>query len=74
MLWLGHGAKKAGAAATKLLDLGFGMVTSFNGRATVPEDHPRNMGGLTGNGMPMIADFYKTVDLMLVVGCRSARA
>ncbi len=70
MLWLGNGAKKAGSAAAKLLDMGFGMVTSFNGRATVPEDHPRNLGGLTGSGMPLIADFYKTVDLCLVVGCR----
>ncbi|HEY0423592.1 MAG TPA: thiamine pyrophosphate-binding protein [Rhodopila sp.] len=70
MLWLGNGAKKAGSAASKLLQMGFGMVTSFNGRATVPEEHPRNLGGLTGIGMPIIADFYKTVDLCLVVGCR----
>ena len=70
MLWLGNGAKKAGSAAAKLLDMGFGMVTSFNGRATVSEDHPQNMGGLTGIGMPIITDFYKTVDLCLVVGCR----
>lgn len=70
MLWLGNGAKGAGAAAAKLLDLGFGMVSSFNGRGTVPEDHPRNLGGLVGNGMPIITDFYKTVDLCLVVGCR----
>ena len=70
LLWLGNGAKKAGRAAERLLDMGFGMVTSFNGRATVPEDHPRNLGGLTGIGMPIIADFYKTVDLCLVVGCR----
>jgi acetolactate synthase-1/2/3 large subunit len=70
MLWLGHGAIRAGAAAAKLLELGFGMVSSFNGRGTVPEDHPLNLGGLTGNGMPMIQDFYKTVDLCLVVGCR----
>jgi len=70
MMWLGNGAKKAGSAAAKLIDMGFGMVTSFNGRATVPEEHPRNMGGLTGIGMPVITDFYKTVDLCLVVGCR----
>ena len=70
MLWLGNGAKQAGGAAARLLDMGFGMVTSFNGRATVAEDHPRNMGGLTGIGMPVIADFYKTVDLCLVAGCR----
>ena len=70
MLWLGNGAKQAGSAAAKLLDMGFGMVTSFNGRATVSEDHPRNLGGLTGSGMPIVTDFYKTVDLCLVVGCR----
>ena len=70
MLWLGHGATNAGSAAAKLLDLGFGMVTSWNGRATVPEDHPLNLGGLTGNGQPIVTDFYKTVDLCLVVGCR----
>ena len=70
LLWLGNGAKQAGAAAARLLDMGFGMVTSFNGRATVPEDHPRNLGGLTGSGMPIITDFYRTVDLCLVVGCR----
>ena len=70
LLWLGHGAIKAGSAAKRLLDLGFGMVTSWNGRATVPEDHPQNLGGLTGNGLPMVTDFYKTVDLCLVVGCR----
>jgi acetolactate synthase-1/2/3 large subunit len=70
LLWLGNGAKQAGGAAAKLLDMGFGMVTSFNGRATVPEDHPRNLGGLTGSGMPVVTDFYKTVDLCLIVGCR----
>ena len=70
LLWLGNGAKLAGDAAARLLDMGFGMVTSFNGRATVPEDHPRNLGGLTGSGMPVITDFYQTVDLCLVVGCR----
>ncbi len=70
MLWLGHGATNAGVEATKLLDLGFGMVTSWNGRATVSEEHPLNLGGLTGNGLPVVADFYKTVDLCLVVGSR----
>jgi len=70
MLWLGNGAKQAGGPAARLLEMGFGMVTSFNGRGTVPEDHPRNLGGLTGNGLPLVSDFYRTVDLCLVVGCR----
>ena len=29
-----------------------------------------NLGGLHGNGMPDVAEFYQTVDLMLVVGAR----
>ncbi len=70
MLWLGNGAKQAGGPAAKLLEMGFGMVTSFNGRGTVPEDHPRNLGGLTGNGLPIITDFYQTIDLCLVAGSR----
>ena len=36
MLWLGSGARRAGEAVHRLLDLGFTMITSFNGRATVP--------------------------------------
>jgi acetolactate synthase-1/2/3 large subunit len=70
LLWLGRGATRAGDAARKLLDLGFCMVSSFNGRGTVSEDDPRNLGGLTGNGVPMISEFYQGVDLLLVVGCR----
>ena len=70
LLWLGNGAKHAGAAAARLLDLGFCTVSSLNGRGTVPEDDPRNLGGLSGNGAPLVSEFYKTVDLLLVVGCR----
>ena len=70
MLWLGAGARGAGAEARKLLDLGFGMVSSWAGRGTVPEDHPMNLAGLHGNGMPEIQAFYRDVDLMLVVGSR----
>jgi acetolactate synthase-1/2/3 large subunit len=70
MLWLGAGARHAGAEALKLLDMGFGMVSSWAGRGTVPEDHPMNLAGLHGNGMPVIQAFYRDVDLMLVVGSR----
>ena len=70
LLWLGNGAKEAGEPAARLLELGFGMVSSFNGRGTVPEDHPRNLGALIGNGMRSITDLYQTIDLCLVVGCR----
>jgi acetolactate synthase-1/2/3 large subunit len=70
MLWLGAGARHAGAAATRLLDLGFGMVTSLAGRGVVSDEHPMNLGGLNGNGLPMVQEFYKTCDLMIVVGSR----
>src|SRR5918997_4875960 len=70
MLWLGNGAKAAGAAATRMLDLGFGAVTSWNGRGIVPEDHPMTLGGLHGNGSPRVQEFYRSCDAMLVVGSR----
>ena len=70
MLWLGSGARRAGAAVHKLLDLGFTMLNSINGKGTVSEEHPMNLGGLHGNGMPKVQQFYQTVDLMLAVGTR----
>src|ERR1700759_2017238 len=70
MLWLGSGARRAGAVVHKLLDLGFTMLNSINGKGTVSEEHPMNLGGLHGNGMPKIQQFYQTVDLMLAVGTR----
>ncbi len=70
MLWLGNGAAGAGPAARRLLDLGFAMVTSWNGRGVVEETHPLNLGGLNGAGVPMIEDFYAACDLMIVAGSR----
>ncbi len=70
MLWLGNGARGAGAQALALLDLGFAAVSSWNGRGIVAEDHPRTLGAMHGNGTPEIEDFYAGVDAMLVVGSR----
>jgi len=70
MLWIGSGARHASAAIHRLLDMGFTVVNSINGKGTVPEDHPRSLGGLHGNGMPGVQEFYQTVDLLLVVGSR----
>ena len=70
MLWLGNGARGAGAGALALLALGFGAVSSWNGRGIVAEDHPRTLGALHGNGAPEIETFYEGVDAMLVVGSR----
>lgn len=70
MLWLGNGARQAREAALRLMALGFGAVSSWNGRGTIPEDHPMTIGGLHGNGAPRVQDFYGSVDAMLVVGSR----
>src|SRR6185437_12181501 len=70
MLWLGSGARAASGAVQKLLDLGFTMLNSINGKGTVSDEHPMNLGGLHGNGMPGVQAFYQTVDLMLAVGTR----
>ena len=43
--------RRGGPEAPALLDLGFGMVSSWNGPRHRPEDHPMNLGGLHGNGI-----------------------
>src|SRR5579883_274820 len=70
MLWIGAGARHCAAEVRRLLDLGFTMVNSFQGRGVVPEDDPRSLGALHGNGLPAIQEFYRTVDLLVVVGAR----
>jgi acetolactate synthase-1/2/3 large subunit len=70
MLWIGSGARRAAAAVHRLLDLGFTVLNSANGKGTVSEEHPMSLGALHGNGMPKIQQFYQTVDLMLAVGTR----
>lgn len=68
LLWLGGGSRAASAAATALVERGFGAVTSTNGRAVVPEEHPRNLGAF--NMTPHAQEIYDSADLMLVVGSR----
>ena len=70
VLWLGHGAAGAADAARRLADLGIACVTSWHGRAAVPEHHPMALGALNGGGVPMIEEFYETCDLMIVAGSR----
>jgi acetolactate synthase-1/2/3 large subunit len=68
LLWLGGGARHAGAAVGRLLDLGLGVVTSVQGRGIVPEDHPLSLGAF--NLHPPVEKFYASCDAMLVVGSR----
>jgi acetolactate synthase-1/2/3 large subunit len=68
LLWLGGGARHAGAAVQRLLALGIGVVTSTQGRGIVPEDEPRSLGAY--NLHAPVEKFYQTCDAMLVVGSR----
>ncbi len=68
LLWLGGGARQAGAAVARLVALGFGVVTSVQGRGVIAEDQPMSLGAF--NLSPPVEDFYRTCDAMLVVGSR----
>ena len=68
LLWLGGGARHASDAAKRLADIGFGVVTSVQGRGTLPEDHKATLGAY--NIYQPVEDFYKTCDAVLVVGSR----
>src|SRR5262245_39850240 len=68
LLWLGGGAREAVEAATALVQRGFAVVTSANGRAVVPESHPRSLGAF--NMVPQAEAIYRSCDLMIVVGSR----
>jgi acetolactate synthase I/II/III large subunit len=68
MLWLGGGARDGHAAATALADRGIGIVTSTNGRGTVPEGHKSSLGAF--NMTPEAQRIYASSDLMIVFGSR----
>jgi acetolactate synthase-1/2/3 large subunit len=48
--------------------MGWGVVTSVQGRGVIPEDHPANLGSY--NLQKPAEDLYATCDAMLVVGSR----
>ena len=68
MLWLGGGARGAGAAVQRFLDMGWGVVTSVQGRGIVPESHPATLGSY--NLLKPAETLYASCDAMLVVGSR----
>ncbi|OQS37554.1 thiamine pyrophosphate-binding protein [Chromobacterium haemolyticum] len=68
LLWLGGGARGAGDAVRRLLRLGFGVVSSTQGRGIVPEDDERSLGAY--NLQAPVEAFYQSCDAMLVVGSR----
>jgi acetolactate synthase-1/2/3 large subunit len=68
MLWLGGGAREAIVPARDLVERGFVVVTSTNGRAVVPEAHRHTLGAY--NMTPEAQAIYDRADLMIVVGSR----
>ncbi len=68
LLWLGGGGRHAGDAVRRLMALGFGVVTSVQGRGIVPEDDPRSLGAFNLHGP--VETFYATCDALLVAGSR----
>ncbi|WP_440531784.1 thiamine pyrophosphate-binding protein [Variovorax sp. YR566] len=68
MLWVGGGARHARAAIQRLQKLGFGVVTTTQGRGTVPEDDAGSLGSY--NIHKPVEALYQRCDAMLVVGSR----
>jgi acetolactate synthase-1/2/3 large subunit len=68
LLWVGGGTRGARDAVKRLADMGFGVVSSVQGRGVLPEDHPMSLGA---HHMSAPAErFYATCDAMLVVGSK----
>ncbi len=68
LLWLGGGARVAGSAVARLLAMGFGVVSSTQGRGIVSEAHPMSLGAY--NVAPAVEAFYGSCDALLIVGSR----
>ena len=68
LLWLGGGARHAAKQVQRLLDLGFGVGTTTQGRGIVPEDDPRSLGAF--NLHKPVENFYQSCDAVLVIGSR----
>ncbi|MBU3740176.1 MAG: thiamine pyrophosphate-binding protein [Rhodoferax sp.] len=68
LLWLGGGARGAGAAVARFAAMGWGVVTSVQGRGILREDHPASLGAY--NLHKAAEALYQSCDALLVVGSR----
>jgi acetolactate synthase-1/2/3 large subunit len=68
LLWLGGGAREARAAVERFVRLGFGVVTSVQGRGVLDEAHPSTLGSY--NLQKPVEAFFESCDALLVVGSR----
>ncbi|MEM8973073.1 MAG: thiamine pyrophosphate-binding protein [Pseudomonadota bacterium] len=68
VLWCGTGAKFAREPVQRLAGMGFAVITSVNGKAVIPEDHPMSLAAF--HAPPAVEELYKSVDLMVIAGGR----
>ena len=68
VLWIGNGAKTLKSEVKKFIDLGFAVVTSTQAKGVVEENNEMCIGSF--NAVPLVENFYSSIDLMLVVGSR----
>jgi len=64
---VGGGARFAAPQVRRLAErLGAGVVTSTNGKGTLPEDHPLSLGA--GAHLPAVAEWVRSRDVLLAIG------
>jgi acetolactate synthase I/II/III large subunit len=68
LLWVGGGARHASAQVQRFVKMGWGIVTSVQGRGVISETHPSSLGAF--NLQKPVEDFYASCDAILVVGSR----
>ena len=71
VVWAGGGVVSSGAAAdlVQLAEaLGAPVVTTTNGRGSIPEDHPLSVGAFSPQ--PGMTEMFETADVVLAIGTR----
>ncbi len=68
LLWVGGGARRAGAEIAALLGRGVRAVSSVHGRGTIADDDEGSLGALANSAATEA--FYPSCDLMIVVGSK----
>ena len=71
VIWAGGGVVSSGAAAdlVRLAEaLGAPVVTTTNGRGSIPEDHPFSVGAFSPQ--PGMSEMFESADVVLAIGTR----
>ncbi|TGG94247.1 thiamine pyrophosphate-binding protein [Natronospirillum operosum] len=68
VLWIGGGARHAGASVRALADAGIAVVSSTHGRGVLPDSHPRSLRAF--HSSESVEQLFGTCDLMVVAGSK----